>query len=66
MAMGSTFDSPLAPQTNIDDTCDGYDEDCDGIADEDLWMRWSSSMSSDLRHEGHWVRLLLHLDEIRI
>ncbi len=27
---------PLNPPSLVDDTCDGYDEDCDGIADEDF------------------------------
>ena len=30
----------LAPETNVDDDCDGEDDDCDGTADEDFADAW--------------------------
>ena len=37
MAMGlNARQPPWRLKADTDDTCDGYDEDCDGIADEDF------------------------------
>ena len=60
--------APLAPQTDTDDTCDGYDEDCDGIADEDFVdvMVEFDGVQIYAYEASRPGRLQLHLDEIRI